>query len=64
MQTPPTQEIKLSEFQMRELQNYAILHGITTDEAAKRLVELQLKKRHEHISRVPGIVIAFPRATK
>ena len=63
MQTPPTQEIQLSEAQMQQLQQYADLHGITTDEAATQLAKARLKNRYE-LPKVAGIVIQFPRATK
>ena len=63
MQTPPTQQIQLSDTQMQQLQQYADAHGITTDEAATQLAKARLKQRYE-LPKVAGIVIAFPRTTK
>ena len=64
MQTPPTQEITLSDAQMQQLQQYADAHGITTDEAATQLAKARLKQRYELPKGIPGIVIAFPRTPK
>ena len=64
VQTPPTQEITLTDAQMQELQQYADLHGITTDEAATQLAKARLKQRYVLPKGMPGIVIQFPRTPK